>query len=379
MESTQKEIILIAGEASGDLHGANLAKELKKLDPYLKISGLGGKMMSDSGVEIYHDLTQLAVVGFFEVLRHYREIKKCFDLILKKAEEIKPCAVVLIDYPGFNLRLAKELKKRNIRVIYYISPQVWAWKKNRVKLVKKYVDKMLVIFEFEKTFYSNYGIKVEFVGHPLVDGCLVDKSKEDFLNSVGLKEYKYTIGLLPGSREKEIDNLLPVMLESAVLLSKKFPMAQFLLVKAPTIKSRLIDKHLRAKRLPISVAIDGQYNAINSCDICIVTSGTATLETAIMGKPMVVIYKTSFLTWILAKFFVKIKDIGLVNIVAGKRIVPEFVQFEATASNIARELEKYISNEEYFSETKLALSRVRFSLGKDGANENAAREIINSI
>ncbi len=371
--------MLVAGEASGDMHGANLVKELKKLNSNLTFSGLGGNKMKDAGVELYHDMTKLAVVGFFEVLKHYPEIKSCFSYFLKKIDELKPEMVVLIDYPGFNLRLAKEINKRKIKVIYYISPQLWAWKKNRIKLVQKYVDKMLVIFEFEKDFYAQYNINASFVGHPLMEGVLVDKPKEEFLKSVGLKEYKYTIGLLPGSRQKEIENLLPLMLDAAELINKKFPMIQFVIVKAPTVARKLIEKYAKSYKIPYAISTENQYNAINACDICMVASGTATLETAILEKPMVIVYKTSTLTWALAKLFVTIPDIGLVNVVARRRIVPELIQFEAKPSNILKELEMFITDEDWASTTKLELNKVKNSLGLLGANENAAREVLNIL
>jgi len=202
MGATQKHIILIAGEASGDMHAARLVDALRQLDPSLTFSGLGGQNMLTSGVRIHHDLTKLAVVGFIEVFRHYSELRKIFRMILKKIRDLKPLAVILVDYPGFNLRLAKKIKKMNTKVIYYISPQVWAWKENRVHEIKKNVDAMLVLFQFEKKFYGKYGVNVHFVGHPLIDTVVPQISKDKFLHSHGLKDYQLTIGLLPGSREK---------------------------------------------------------------------------------------------------------------------------------------------------------------------------------
>src|SRR6185503_5532065 len=231
MEKEKKHILIVAGEASGDIHAAHLVDEIKKLDPGITFSGLGGSHLKDSGVEIYHDLTKFAVVGFWEVLKHYGEFKKIFDVILKKAKEIKPACVILVDYPGFNLRLAKKLKQQKIKVIYYISPQVWAWKKSRVHQIKKNVDRMLVIFEFEKNFYKSFGMDVEFVGHPLADQIQVTAEKETVLKSHHLQEYRLTIGILPGSRVKEVQRILPVMLKAAQLLQTKFPMLQFMIIK----------------------------------------------------------------------------------------------------------------------------------------------------
>jgi len=379
MEKKRPHILIVAGEASGDIHAAHLVDEIKKLDPEVTFSGLGGIHMKNSGVEIYHDLTKLAVVGFWEVLNHYGEFKKIFDSFLKKAKEIKPACVILIDYPGFNLRLAKKLKEQHIKVIYYISPQVWAWKKNRVHQIKKYVDRMLVIFQFEKDFYASFGMEVDFVGHPLADDIKVTVEKEAFLKGHHLQEYRLTIGILPGSREKEIQRILPVMLKAASALQKNYPMLQFMIVKAPTIDSQLIYEQLSKNEQKIPVIEEDRYNAMHACDLCMVASGTATLETALLLKPMVVVYKTSFLTWALAKLFVKIPNIGLVNVVAGKRIVPECIQQEATGSNIARHLESIFKDEIRIAQIKTGLAEVKRSLDAGGASQKAAKLVLESL
>lgn len=361
------------------MHAAHLVKELKHLDPSLTFSGLGGPRMQENGVELYKDLTRMAVVGFIEVLQHYREIREAFHLILTKACEIMPAAVILVDYPGFNLALAHELKKRNIKVIYYISPQVWAWGEKRVYKIRRDVDRMLVLFQFEKDFYARFGIPVDFVGHPLMDTVQVTQSKEAFLRGYGLQTEKLTVGLLPGSREKEVEHLLPVMLEAADILAGKFPHLQFLILQAPTIKKSLIEEFCR--RSPCRpLIIEGEtYDGIHACDVCIVASGTATLETAILKKPMVVVYKTSFLTWLFAKCLVKIPDIGLVNVVAGKRIVPECVQFQAIGPKIAEELENIFTNEIRIVEMKAEFDKVKSILGSGGSSRRAAHKILESV
>jgi lipid-A-disaccharide synthase len=376
--SDPKHIMLVAGEASGDLHGAHLIHELKHQDPTLTFSGLGGQKMQDAGMRLDEDLTKLAVVGFVEVLKHYGQIKRIFNAFLKSVEEKQPACVILIDYPGFNLRLAKELKKLNIKVIYYISPQVWAWKENRVHHIKRDVERMLVLFSFEKDFYARHKIDVSFVGHPLIDIVKPSVSKEDFLSSIEMAEYRMTIGLLPGSRVKEIEAHLPVMIEASGLLHKEFPMLQFLIIKAPTIDQKLIDEmiDLYQPSFPFKI-VDGQtYDAINSCDICMVTSGTATLETALLLKPMVIIYKTSLLTWLLAKMLIKIKSIGLVNIVAGKKVVPECIQFDANSKEVAKQIKNIFTNEIRVSEIKDELRQVKALLGDSGASLKAAQEVL---
>ena len=369
--------MIVAGETSGDMHAAHLIEELKRLDPALTFSGLGGPQMQNAGVELYKDLTQIAVVGFFEVLKHFWAFKKAFELFLEKVKEHKPAAVILIDYPGFNLRLAKELKKLNTKVIYYISPQVWAWKENRVYHIQKYVDKMLVLFQFEKNFYARHGINVEFVGHPLIDTVVPTTSREYFLKAQELDPAKTTVGLLPGSRVKEIEKHLPIMLEAAKILTQDFPNLQFILVKAPNISLPIINQ-LTADHRPLTtfkIYENQPYDAINACDACLVSSGTATLEVALLEKPMVVIYKTSFLTWGLAKCLVKIQNIGLVNVVAGKRVVPECVQFQATGTHIAAQLKPILENKTLSTQIKSELQKVRASLGLPGASHRAAEVI----
>ena len=362
------------------MHAAHLIEAIRLIDPSITFSGLGGPKMKCTGVHLYEDLTKMAVVGFWEVVKHYKDIKRVFHLILSKIEETNVDAVILVDYPGFNLRLARELKKRDIKTIYYISPQVWAWKKKRVHFIKKNIDKMMVLFQFEKDFYAHFGIDVQFVGHPLVDTIQVHKSKESFLRNKNLSDDKLTIGILPGSREKEIEALLPIMLEAAKILGQEFPQIQFLIIKAPTITQSSIDRYLQKNKPSIYRIIDSDiYNGINACNLCMVASGTATLETAILQKPMVIVYKTSLLTWMLAKLFVKIANIGLVNVVAGKRIVPECVQFQATGQRIAEELKNIFTDELKIANIKTNLRSVKESLGVSGASQRAAEEVLKTL
>ncbi|HOW34967.1 MAG TPA: lipid-A-disaccharide synthase [Candidatus Omnitrophota bacterium] len=378
MEKSRKHLIIVAGEASGDMHAACLVQEIKSINPNIRFSGLGGKKMQAAGVELYEDLTNLAVVGFVEVFKHIREFRRLFYLILKKAQETKADAVILVDYPGFNLRLARELKKLGIKVIYYISPQVWAWKESRVTLIKQCTDKMLVFFEFEKEFYARRGLNVDFVGHPLLDSIKVETSRENFLQSIGFSKDKRTIAVLAGSRRKEVEQLLPVMLAASQILYTKNNQIQFLVLKSPTTDKKTVEKFVNQSRLPVKI-IDGQtYDGINASDFCMVASGTATLETAILQKPMVVVYKTSFLTWVLAKLFVKIPCIGLVNVVAGRKIVPECVQFDATAEKIAENVRAIFDVPSKMAQVKSDLARVKSSLGAPGASARAA-EIISQI
>lgn len=368
--------MIVAGEISGDSHGAALVNEIKRSNPHITFSGLGGAKMKNAGVAIDEDLTRFAVVGFLEVLKHYGEFRRCFYTFLKNVKTRKPEAVILIDYPGFNLRIAGKLKRMKVPVIYYISPQVWAWKENRVDFIKKNVDRMLVLFDFEKDFYAKRGMQVDFVGHPLADEVQITKDRDETLTSIGLSTDKFTIGILPGSRQKEIESLLPPMLDAAQILHNEDPRFQFLILKATNLSSDLFENFLTKKSLPIRILDGSFHNGLNACDICMVASGTATLETALLLKPMVVVYKTSWLTYVLAKALIKIPYIGLVNVVAGKKIVPECIQEDATGIAIAAALKNIYHHPSEFDRVRADLEKVQDSLGKSGASQRAAENIL---
>jgi len=368
-----KKIIIVAGEASGDLHAANLVRAIRDIQPEVKFYGLGGNKMQVAGVELFYDLTRLSVVGFSEVIKHLKTIRRIFKQLLKNIDEIKPDAAILVDYPGFNLRLAKELKKRNIKVIYYISPQIWAWGLNRVHLIKRVVDKMIVILKFEEGLYKKYGVDVSFVGHPLLDIVKPTASKVEFLKSVGLDINKTTIALLPGSRHKEVEGLLPIMLRAAQIIRLRYPLTQFLLLKSSTVNEEIFRKILASTNLSLTAVIDQTYNGLNASEFAIVTSGTATLETAILQVPMVIIYRVSFLTWLFIRKMLKIPYIGLVNVVVGKKIVPECLQYEATPEIIAKNILEIMESPERLSATKNELIKLGRSLGENGASNRAAQ------
>lgn len=374
MEKSSNHIVIVAGEDSGDLHAALLVEALKELNPELTFSGLGGQKMHAAGVELYRDLTKLAVVGYWEVIKNYSKFKEIFDFILQKITDLQPAAVILVDYPGFNLRLAKKLHSLPTKVVYYISPQVWAWKTKRVHEIKQNVDRMLVLFEFEKNFYARFGLDVDFVGHPLVDTVRTTQSRSEYLKTLDLPEEKTTIGLLPGSRLKEIERHLPVMMETAELLHKELPI-QFLLIKAPSISRALLEDTVRKYNLELPIVEEDIYNAIGACNLCLVSSGTATLETAILGKPMVVMYKTSLPTWLLAKIFVKIPYISLVNVVAQKEVVPELIQYDASAQGLADAVKGIFADEIRIARMKDELKDMVDSLGTSPASRAAAESV----
>ena len=301
-----KLILIVAGEASGDLHAASLARAINAIQPQIKFFGLGGKKVKQEGVDLYFDIVELAVVGLFEVLKNLKKFKEIFSGLLKEVDRRKPDLAILVDYPGFNLRLAAELKKRGIPIIYYISPQVWAWAKARIKTIKKLVDLMLVVFKFEEELYKENSIPVAFVGHPLLDTVKSTLSKEELFKKYSLDVKKFTFALLPGSREKEVKLLLPVMLDTAKIIHGQKPDSQFLILRSSTVRHEIFNRITAHYQLPIVMLSDMTYDGISASDFALVASGTATLETAILGVPMVIMYKVSFLTWAYLKMAVKL-------------------------------------------------------------------------
>jgi lipid-A-disaccharide synthase len=361
------------------MHAAMLVRELKALEPNITLMGLGGKRMREEGVRLFFDLTTIAVVGFTEVLKNIFLFRRIFWDFIAKAVQEKPDAVILVDYPGFNLRLAKELKKRGFKIIYYISPQVWAWGENRIEIIKKNVDKMIVLFDFEKELYRRHGMEVEFVGHPLLDRLHPTLTKEDFLKSLYIEGKRPIVSLLPGSRNNEVEKMLPVMLDTAKIIYKEFPEIQFLVLSSSNVDITTYHNLIRVSGLPILMMDSQHYNAIVNSDIALVASGTATLETGILNTPMLIVYKVSFLTWAYAKIIIKIPYIGLVNVVAGKKLVPEFVQFEAKPNLIAKEALSLLEDKEKYNKVKQELSQIKTHLGLLGASRRTAEIILKLI
>lgn len=372
--SKAPHLMVIAGEASGDMRAAELVKALLLLRPDTRFSGIGGDCMQKAGVVLFENITSLAVIGIVEVIKNLAAIKKVFDHTLRQIDSTRPDAVILVDYPGFNLRLAREIKKRGIKVIYYISPQVWAWRQGRIHKIKQLVDTMIVLFPFERDLYAKYGMQAVYAGHPLIDEVRPHTPASEVLVSIGLQTNTPTIGLMPGSRQKEITRHLPSIIEAARVLYQKDARYQFILLKAATIERSLLEHYIPAD-LPIKIHEDSPYDGINAMDAAIVASGTATLETALLQKPMVIIYKTSWITYAIARMVIKIPYIGLVNVVAGRRIVDELIQEECNAQNIAAAIIKAMND------TKLRedLKEVRAALGAPGAALRAAEAVIKTL
>jgi lipid-A-disaccharide synthase len=364
--------MIVAGEASGDIYGADLAREAFKRDPSLQFFGIGGQRMREAGVEIQVDSSDMAVVGLVEVLKHFDVISAAFIKLKKILCETPPALLILIDYPGFNLRLAKVAKRAGVKVLYYISPQIWAWRQGRVKKIARVVDHMAVILPFEAAFYERAGVPVTFVGHPMLDMVKVTMNREQAAASFGLDPSQKIVGLFPGSRRSEIERILPTIFESARCVQQQFPDVQFVLPLASTLYDSDVLPQLKAAGIPVVIARERIHDLIRACDAIISVSGTVTLEVALIGTPMVIIYKLSPLTYVLAKRLVKIEHIGLCNIVAGEAVVKELIQHEATPARVSAEVVKILGNVLYASEIKQKLSAVRSQLKRGGASASVA-------
>jgi len=369
----QKTIMIIAGEASGDMHGANLVREMLKINPELNFYGIGGNKLQKEGVQLLAHASDMAVVGLTEVFSKLRKILKIMRIMKKSLDERRPDLVILIDYPDFNLPLAKAAKKKGVKVFYYISPQVWAWRRGRIKQIKKTVDKMAVILPFEVETYGRYGFTVNYVGHPLLDMVQTNYSKKDSRKNFGLDEAKVTIGILPGSRPSEVKKIMPELLRAAEILAQRMPDIQFVLPLADTLEREIINAILSEFTVKVHVISGHTYDVISCADLGLVTSGTATLETALLGVPMIIVYKISFLSYVIGRLFVHVKNIGLANIIAGKTIVPELIQADANGERIAGEALAILTNGEKKRKIIKDLAAIRAKLGEPGASRRTAK------
>lgn len=370
----EEKILIIAGEASGDRHAADLVQKLKEILPEAQFYGIGGDAMAAQGVELFFHIQQMSFLGLVEVLRHLPFIKKVFRLLEHWMQANEPRAVILVDYPGFNLRLAKMAKKQRIPVVYYICPQLWAWGEKRVEKIRRYVDLPLVIFQFETDFYARHGIQAKFVGHPLLDEIQLTLSEKAFRERYDLHPKNPLLALLPGSRPNEIKMLLPELAEVVKQFSENFK-TEWVLGKAPAISSEFYREMLKSFPAKIKIVENDVHHLMRYARVAIVASGTATLETGFLGTPMIVLYRVSPLTYLIGKKLVKIKNIALANIVAGETIVPELIQHQVKSDFIVRELERYFTDVKYYEATKQKLKKISSILGDPGAAERAAQEI----
>ena len=360
------EVMLVAGEASGDARGAELVRNLRQRDPSVEFFGMGGADLRQAGMRVVYDSAKVAGVGFSEIFGSLRHIWLAYRLLRRLLLDARPALLILIDFPEFNMRLARIARRHGITVLYYISPQVWAWRRYRIRRIAASVDAMAVVFPFEADLYRASGVPtVSFVGHPLVDVVNPSQDRETSLGATGLDRRKLTVALMPGSREKEVGSLIGPMLEAAGVLARERD-AQFLLIRASTIDRSALEQAVSGSPVDVRIVEGDAYNMLAAADLVWVASGTATLEAGLLKKPMVITYRLSPLSYWLGRLLVRVDHIGMVNIIAGERVVPELIQDEVTAERILAETRRMLQ-----PETRCAVVRkletVRQRLGPPGA------------
>jgi len=376
---SRAHVMILAGEASGDAHAAEFAEILKRDHPDIALSGMGGREMARAGVEVFFDSSIIAVVGLVEVLRHWGDIKRAMNIVKQRLDETRPDLLVLVDYPEFNLKMARHARELGIKVLFYISPQVWAWRPKRIHKIGRLIDHMAVIFKFEQAFYEDAGIPVTFVGHPLVDrvGPAVDPA--DMRARLGIAAGERVIGLFPGSRQSEIARLLQLMFDTAARLRQDDPRTRFLLPVAATLDYAEIERRCAASGLEIILCRDDIHATICCCDAIASCSGTVTLEIALLGVPMCIVYRMSGLSYLIMSRLITIPHIGLANIVAGKPVVREFLQHDASPENLSRELKALVEDVDYRQRVIAGLGRVRENLGSGDGARNMAQLVVSLI
>jgi lipid-A-disaccharide synthase len=372
------KIMLSAGEVSGDLHASHLMTAIKQLLPEIEFIGIGGDRMQSIGMELSYHIRQMGIVGFSEVIKQLPFIRSVFRNLEGQFKQSPPDLLILIDYPGFNLRLAKLAKKYQIPVMYYIAPQIWAWGYWRVEKLVQYVDLAAVIFPFEERILNQAGVKATYVGHPLLDFLMPNSSRDDFFQNHAIHPENKILGLLPGSRISEIHRLLPEMLLTAQKLKEKYPALQVLIAGAESVDSGVYEAILQKFR-GVQLLKHSTYDLMNYADALLIASGTATLEAALFGTPMAIAYRTSRLTYWLAKFVARVQCIGLPNILAEKIIVPEFIQHRFNAENVFNVLEELLFNPVANAAQRKELAIIRQRIGEKGAAARTAQLAVNLL
>jgi lipid-A-disaccharide synthase len=375
LSDSKNKLMIITGEVSGDLIGGSLIRELKSLKPDLYVNGIGGDRMKSEGMEVLYHTDQMAFLGFAEVVKHLPFIRKVQNKLIDVIKKEKINCVVLIDYPGFNLSIAKKLKPLGVKVIYYVSPQLWAWAKGRVKKVRRFVDKMLVVFPFEVEFYQKENVKVEYVGHPLVERINQYKflSWNEFYSKFNLDNQKEILLVMPGSRKQEVKAIFPEIILAADRLAKQFNL-QVVVARSKNIDEKYLRQNINSENY-ITIE-DHNYELMKYSHFGIIKSGTSTLEAGFFALPMIVIYKTNPLTYLIGKQLVKLDRIGMVNILLDEMVVPELIQGEANPENIFNTASKILSDDQVYENAKIKLGKVREKLGSDGASKKAALSIL---
>ncbi len=369
-----RRVMIVAGEASGDLHGAGVVRELLRRVPGIDVFGMGGEKMRHEGADILVHINDMAFMGFVEVVRNLRTVMHVQKRLKAALYDRRPDLVLLIDYPDFNLRLARAVRSAGIPVFYYISPQVWAWRGNRVKTMRRLVNKMFVIFPFEEEIYRRAGIPVEFVGHPLVEHLGVSCTRDEFLRRQGIDAGTKLLGLFPGSRKQEIQHIFPLMLDAARIVCRT-PGVRVAVGVAPNLGAAALRKYIPAD-VPVTLVEHATYDLMAYADAAVVTSGTATLETAWFGTPFLVVYRTSALTFAIGRALVRVPAIGLVNIVAGTKIVPELIQDGLTSAGVAEIAGRLLRDAGVAASMRKDLGIIRERLGVPGASQRVVESIL---
>ncbi|NQZ53796.1 MAG: lipid-A-disaccharide synthase [Piscirickettsiaceae bacterium] len=377
--SLQANIIVITGEASGDAHAGRMIVELKQIAPDVTVKGIGGENMRSAGAEIIVDFSELAVMGLVEVLKRYRYIKKIFNQIVALLKVDRPDLLVLVDYPGFNLKLAKVAKKLGIPVLYYISPKVWAWRKGRVQTIRKVVDHIAVLFPFEVPIYEKAGVPVTCVGHPLVDAVQKTLTIEQAKTKFDLDPEHRVIGLFPGSRRSEVEALLPIMIEAAEQIHHHHYDVSIVLPLASGLDVEVLKPILKKTKLPIKVVVGDFYELTSACDAIVAASGTVTLEIALLGVPHLIVYRVAPMTYRILKQLVKIPYVGLCNIVTKKSLILELLQDDVTAERLDKELSRLLTQVNSKAAAEDIRQQVLTALGPAGGAQNAAKQVLTML
>ncbi|MFQ5989825.1 MAG: lipid-A-disaccharide synthase [Candidatus Methylomirabilales bacterium] len=375
----QKKIFIVAGEASGDLHGADLTRALITLDPEVTLMGMGGEQMREAGVHLLIDAGKLAAVGLTEVFSRLAALGRAYRKLRRALVVQRPDLLLLIDFPDFNFWLARASRRMGIPILYYISPQVWAWRQGRVRTLKRLVEKVVVIFPFEEVLYREAGVPVAFVGHPMLDRLRDVPNREEARRQLGCGELDLIVGLLPGSREGEITHHLPVLKEAVARIAQAKPEVRYLLAVANSLPPRLVETLLEGSNSLIRPLSGQTYQIMRAADLLITASGTATLEAGLLGTPMIIVYRVSRVTWWAGKLLVDVPSIGMVNLVAGRRVVPELIQNDFTPERVARITLELLHSPEALGAIRQELNEVRGRLGEEGASLRAAREVLKTL
>ncbi|RAP36222.1 lipid-A-disaccharide synthase [Legionella quinlivanii] len=377
---TSKKLVIIAGEESGDVHAAELVRRLLNKDPGLQFSGIGGRHMQEAGVFLVNDLARYAVTGLTEVLKHIRVIKKAFKEIKTHLEKNPPDLLILVDYPGFNLRLARFAKQQlNLKIIYYISPQIWAWKPQRIHTIKACVDKMAVILPFEKTLYQQAGVPVSFVGHPLVKKIPHFENSESLRQTLNLPANRKLVALLPGSRLNEINHHMPVFVQTIQQLNTIRSDLHFVIPIAKTLNSERVKQFVQAGIRNISF-LNGQSLEAAACSDCVVVaSGTASLETALLKKPMCIVYKGNLLSYLVAMKVIRVKYFGLCNLLTNKMVAPELLQYDFNVHELAKMIENLLDDQAFTQRMLRQLHEMKVSLSTEAADESIDELVLNEL